>query len=204
MLRIYHVKGTRGFRPIWFCEERGLPYEVESIDFSAEFRSTPEWRALSPTGKVPVMTDGILTMFESGAMVDYLVERYGGGGLVPNPGTADSALCRQWCWFGESTFARPLGELENHHRVAPEGKTVPFVIEDCLARTRLCLDVLEGVFAGADYLVANTFGIADIMTGYTLALASQRKVVTDDYPNCRAYVARLSERPGFQVANAAG
>ena len=82
MLRIYHVKGTRGFRPIWFCEERGLPYEVESIDFSAEFRSTPEWRALSPTGKVPVLTDGTLTMFESGAMVDYLVERYGGGGLV--------------------------------------------------------------------------------------------------------------------------
>ena len=78
------------------------------------------------------------------------------------------------------------------------------MLEDCLARTRLCLDVLESAFAHADYLVANTFGIADIMTGYTLALAIHRKVVTDDYPNCRAYIARLSERPAYQVASAAG
>ncbi|MYE11785.1 MAG: glutathione S-transferase family protein [Gammaproteobacteria bacterium] len=204
MLKIHHVKGTRGFRPIWFCEERGLPYEIEVIDFSPEFRSKAEWRALSPTGKVPVMTDGHLTMFESGAMVDYLVERYGGGNLVPEPGTADSALCRQWCWFGESTFARPVGETSNHHRIAPERGTVPFVLEDGWARMRLCLDTLEGALADADYLVANTFGIADIMTGYTLALASHRGMVSDDHPNCRAYVARLSERPAYQAARAAG
>ena len=204
MPKIYHVRSTRGFRPIWFCEERGLPYEIEVIDFSTEYRSSPEWRALSPTGKVPVMTDGGVTMFESCAMVDYLVERYGGGDLVPEPGTADSALCRQWCWFGESTFARPLGEMANHHRIAPEGATVPFVLEDCRARTRLCLDAFEGALADAKYLVANTFGIADIMTGYILALASHRGVVTNDYPNTQAYVARLRERPAFQVASAAG
>ena len=204
MLKIYHVKNTRGFRPIWFCEERGLPYEIEVIDFSAEFRSSPEWRALSPTGKVPVMTDGDLTMFESGAMVDYLVERYGGGELVPAPGTVASALCRQWCWFGEATFARPLGEIVNHHRVAPEGGAVDFVIEDCRARARLCLDALEAALDSADYLVANAFGIADIMNGYTLYLAGNFGVLTDDYPNTQAYVARLRERPGFQVAQNAG
>ena len=204
MLKIYHVKGTRGVRPIWFCEERGLPYEIEAIDFSPEFRSRPAWRALSPTGKVPVMTDGDLTMFESGAMVDYLVERYGGGDLVPEPGTANSALCRQWCWFGESTFARPVGELANHHRIAPEGGPLPFVIEDCRAKIRLCLDALEGALADADYLVANTFGIADIMTGYTLALASYRGMVPGGYPHSEAYVARLRERPGFLAASAAG
>lgn len=204
MLKIYHVKNTRGFRPIWFCEERGLPYEVEVVDFSTEFRSSREWRALSPTGKVPVMTDGNFTMFESGAMVDVLVECYGGGDLVPAPGTADSALCRQWCWFGESTFARSLGGLINHHRIAPEGRTVPFVLEDCWAKTRQCLDALEGALTEADYLVANTFGIADIMNGYTLALANHHGVVSEHYPNSRAYFARLRERPGFQAASAAG
>ena len=204
MVTIHHVKGTRGVRPIWFCEERGLPYEIEVVDFSAEFRARPEWRALSPTGKVPVMTDGDLAMFESGAMVDYLVERYGGGDLVPEPGTADSARCRQWCWFGESTFARPVGELANHRRIAPAGGTVPFVLEDCRARLRTCLDALEDALAGADYLVADSFGIADIMTGYTLALASHRGMVGGDYPNSRAYVARLRERPAFQAASAAG
>ena len=78
------------------------------------------------------------------------------------------------------------------------------MLEDSLARTRQCLDALEGALADADYLVANTFGIADIMTGYTLALASHRGVLTEDYSNSRAYFARLGERPGFQAASAAG
>ena len=69
---------------------------------------------------------------------------------------------------------------------------------------RLCLDTLEGALADTNYLVADTFGIADIMTGYTLALASHRGMVGDDYPNCRAYVARLGDRPGYQAARAAG
>ena len=61
------------------------------------------------------------------------VGRDGGGNLVPGPCTADSALCREWCWFWESTIARALGELVNHYRIAPEGGTVPFVLEDCRA-----------------------------------------------------------------------
>ena len=52
-MKIYHVKGTRSVRVIWLCEELGLPYEVETIDFSPAFRNTPAWRAKSPTGKVP-------------------------------------------------------------------------------------------------------------------------------------------------------
>ena len=88
--------------------------------------------------------------------------------------------------------------------MAPEGGTVDFVVEDCKARARLCLDALEGALDGADYLVANTFGVADIMNGYTLHLAGNFGVLTDDHPNTQAYVARLRERPGFQVAVNAG
>ncbi len=204
MLRIYHVKGTRGFRPIWTCEELGLPYEVEVVDFSAEFRSSPEWRRLSPTGKVPVMTDGELTMFESCAMVDYILERYGQGRLSPPAATPASALYRQWCWFGEATFARPLGEIVNHRRVAPEGRTVDFVIEDCKARAQLCIDALEGALTDADYLVDDTFSAADIVVGYALMLADSFGVLSDANPRARAYLARLAERPGYQVALGAG
>lgn len=206
MLKIYHVKGTRGIRPIWLCEELGLDYEVEVIDFSAEFRSSPGWRRLSPTGKVPAMTDGDLVLVESGAMVDYILERYGEGRLTPRPGTPESALSRQWCWFAEATFARPLGEIVNHRRVAPDGKVVDFVIEDCKARARLCLDALEGALGASesDYLVGGEFGVADIMTGYSLMLAERFGVLTDDHPRAMDYYARLAERPGFQIAREAG
>ena len=204
MLTIYHVKGTRAVRVIWLCEELRIPYQIEVIDFSPAFRNSPEWRSKSPTGKVPAMTDGDLTMFESGAMVEYLLERHGDGGLLPEPGTADRALCRQWSWFAEATFARPLGEIVNHNRIAPKGGLVDFVIEDCKARARTCIAAIEDIVAQADYLVGNTFTVADIMTGYSLLLATNFGVLGDDFPHTQAYFERLSQRPGFQVARDAG
>ena len=75
MLKIYHVPGTRSVRVIWLAEELGLSYEVIPVDFSAEYRSSSEWRALNPVGKVPVMIDGDLTLFESGAMVQVVLDR---------------------------------------------------------------------------------------------------------------------------------
>ena len=100
-MKIYHVKGTRSVRVIWLCEELGLPYEVEIIDFSPAFRSTAAWRAKSPTGKVPVMEDDGFVMFESGAMVQYILDRYGNARLRPEPGTPSSARFLQWCWFAK-------------------------------------------------------------------------------------------------------
>lgn len=74
-------------RPIWILEELGLPYTIVPVDFSPEFRQTEEWRNINPVGKVPAMTDGDLTMFESVAMMQYILDRYGGGRLQPTPGT---------------------------------------------------------------------------------------------------------------------
>ena len=102
-ITIYHVKGTRSMRVIWLCEELDIPYEVVTVDFSPEYRNTAEWRAKSPTGKVPAMSDGDLTMFESGAMVHYLLEKYGNGRLRPELGSPESAIFLQWSWFAEAT-----------------------------------------------------------------------------------------------------
>ena len=79
MIRFYHAPGTRGVRPIWLCEELGINYEVEMIEFTQEFRATPEWRRISPLGKVPVLVDTAndLLMYESCAMVQYLIDCYG-------------------------------------------------------------------------------------------------------------------------------
>jgi glutathione S-transferase len=92
-ITMYHgPPGTRGVRPLWALEELGVPYSVVPVDFSAEYRSTPEWRQMNPVGKVPAMTDGDLTMFESVAMMQYILDRYGGGRLQPVPGTSCAQL----------------------------------------------------------------------------------------------------------------
>ena len=137
MLQIYHAPRTRGFRAIWLCEELSLPYSIVRIDMSPAYRSSPEWRRMNPVGKVPAMRDGEFVMFESGAMVQYLLDKFAGGRLQPAAGTPPHALYLQWSWFAESTFARPLGEIVNHRREFA-GAEVPAVITEMQGRARSC------------------------------------------------------------------
>ncbi len=194
LLKIYHVPGTRSVRPIWLCHELNLPIAVETVDFSPAFRNSPRWRAISPAGKVPVLTDGNMTMFESGAMVDYILERYGEGRLRPPPGTAESALHHQWCWFSEATLIRPLGL--NRILTHKEGLSEPLASEG-EQKTRACLEVVERALADRDYLLGAAFGAADVMMGYALFLLANLKVLDDRHPLARAYLERLTGRAAF-------
>jgi glutathione S-transferase len=201
MITIYHAPGTRSIRVIWLCEELGVPYERVVVDFSAAYRASEEWRKLNPLGKVPALRDGDFTMFESGAMVEYILERYGNGRLRPAPGSRAAALYFQWSWFAEATFARPLGDIAQHSFVKPEAERLPAMVEDGRVRALACLDALEAAVPGGGYLVDGTFSAADIMMGYTLILARRFKVLTPTtYPNVNAYMARLESHPGFVKA----
>jgi glutathione S-transferase len=203
MIRIYHSPGTRSIRVIWLCEELALPYEVVPVDFSAEYRATDEWRRLNPVGKVTALRDDDFTMFESGAMVEYLLEAYGRGRLRPAPGTRDSAFYFQWSWFAEATFARPLGDIAQHTIVKPEAQRIPAVVEDARTKALTCMDALEAAVPEGSYLINDTFSAADIMMGYTLILARRFKLLTSTtYPNVNAYMARLEQHPGFMKAQA--
>ena len=201
MLRIHHVPATRGFRVIWLCEELGIPYEVVRVDFSRRYRASAEWRAMNPVGKVPVMTAGGLSMFESGAMVQHVLDRHGGGRLEPARGSREHALYLQWSWFAEATFTRPLGEIVNHRREFGE-RAIPEVVEEMEARARLCLDAADEAVRGKDYLVGE-FTAADIMMGY--ALRSYRRLLPDDSlpAHADAYWNRLVGRDAYQAAMAA-
>lgn len=199
MIDIYHAPGTRSLRIIWLCEELGLPHRVIPVDFSAQYRASPEWRARNPVGKVPVLVDGDLTMFESGAMLQYLLDRYGAGRLQPHAGTAEHAIYLQWCWFAEATFARPLGEIVNHRRAIPADQQSAVVIEEMQARAWLCVEALHQALEGRVYLLGNSFTGADIMTGYSLMLAD--RLLTQRLPPRMAeYWADLAARPACAAA----
>ena len=201
MLRIHHVPATRGFRVIWLCEELDIPYEIVPVDFSRRYRASAEWRAMNPVGKVPVMTAGDMTMFESGAMVQHVLDRHGGGRLEPARGTREHALYLQWSWFAEATFTRPLGEIVNHRREFGD-RAIPEVIEEMEARARMCLDAVDREMHGKDYLVGD-FTAADIMMGY--ALRSCLRLLPDDSlpADAGAYWERLTARDAYRAAIAA-
>lgn len=201
MIIIHHAPGTRGFRLVWLCEELALPYALEKVDFSGEYRASPQWRSKNPVGKVPVMEGGALSMFESGAMVQYLLERYGNGRLQPARDDIAYGKFLQWCWFAEATFERATGEIANHKRAfcaAPRHD----VIEEMRERARFCMQAVNQALADNAYLAGGAFTAADIMMGYTLQ--SFTRHVGDVYPaHVSAYWKRLEERPGYQAPVAA-
>ena len=202
MLRIYHVPGTRSVRVVWLCEELGLAYERVPVDFSPEYRASAEWRRLNPVGKVPAMTDGDLVLFESGAMVEYILDRYGEGRLRPAQGSASHPRYLQWSWFAEATFARALGEIVNHRRVFGDESSAR-VLDEMRDRARVCLEAIDDALDGQDYLVGGDFTAADIMMGYSIFLAKWVGAMKEgEFPNVSTYFARLRARPAFVRAMA--
>jgi glutathione S-transferase len=198
MIHFYHAPGTRGIRPIWLCEELGIDYEVEMIEFTPEFRATTEWRKISPLGKVPVLVDTAndLLMYESCAMVQYLLDRYGNGQLQPIAGTSEHAIYQQWNWFAESTFARPLGEIVNHGRAFPGEKRIPTVIAEMQNRGEQCAIAVGDEIGDNTFILGADFSAADINLGYSIMLAE--RFLPNGLPeSVKPYWQRLSSRPAF-------
>ena len=197
MLKIYHASMTRSLRVIWLCEELGLPIEVEPISFHPDFRFSEEWLARNPVGKVPVLEDGDFSMFESGAMVQYVLDRYGDGRLQPKPGTTRHAEYLQWNWFAESTFCRPLGEIVNHRRNFDP--PLADVVAEMVHRSEQCLKAVDEALSDRDYILGEFSG-ADIMLGYCFILVENFTSILDkEYSSANAYWQRLKSRPAAHV-----
>lgn len=191
MVKLYHVPGTRSARIIWLMDELNVPIDVETVSFAREFRMSPEWLAKNPVGKVPVLEEDGHFMFESGAMVQYLLERYGQGRLVPASVDWTYAIYLQWLWFAEATFARPLGEIVNHRReFRPEH---PKIVTEMQNRVLLCLDAVNDFVKDKAFLTGE-FSAADIMMGYSLMLCER---LVPDFPqvDARRYWRDLAARP---------
>jgi glutathione S-transferase len=197
MLKLYHAPLTRSVRIVFLLEELGLPYELETVPFVPP---TTPFTQQTPAGKFPVLQDDGVTIFESGAILEYVIERYGKGRLAPAPGTPERGAYFQWIHFSEATAFPPLGEIAFNTLFKPEHERVPSVVEDGRRRAGAALAVLEKAIAGKDYLLGRELSGADIMMAYTLLVARMLGVLTDAYPNLNAYFARLEARPGFQKA----
>jgi len=197
MIKLYHAQRTRSIRIVWLLEELGVPYELATVAFNPPRHS---FEQNTPAGKFPVIEDGALTMFESGAILEYLIEKYGMGRLAPAIGSADRGPYLQWVHFAEATAFPPIGDVTRHTMLLPEAARIPKVAEDGRVRAINARNVLERALAGKQYLVGNEFSGADIMMGYFLMAARMLGVVGTAHPNVSAYWERLATRSGLQKA----
>lgn len=200
MIKIYHAKRTRSARVIWLLEELAVPYQLEVMDFTPEALKHPSHLERHPLGKLPVVeTDGV-RFFESGAHVQYLLERYGQGRLEPQPGSAERAHYLQWFHFGEASLAAPLSRIVDQRFNRPKEQLIPEALEEARTAFGAAAQVVERVLSEHPYICGEAFSAADIMVSYGLIMARITRELPESCTHIADYLARLKARPAYAIA----
>jgi glutathione S-transferase len=197
VIQLHHAKRARSARVIWLLEELGVPYELVTFEFKPENLQSPEYLKLHPLGQVPVVRDGDVTMFESGAILQYLLEKYGQGRLEPAVGTPERAEYLQWFHFGEASLAQIVSTIVRHRFNKPEAERIPVIVTEARERLRPVLELVERTLQGRRFILGGDFTAADIMIAYGLVMAKITKELPADLPNIAGYLDRLKERPAY-------
>jgi glutathione S-transferase len=193
MLKVHHLNNSRSQRILWLLEELGTPYEIVKYQrMSPMPLAPPELKEIHPLGKSPVITDGDRTIAESGAIVEYVIDRYGNGRLKPKHGTDDYWKYVEWMHYAEGSAMLPL-LLALYAGLLGDGAA--------LLRPRIDgeiannLSYMETALAGRDFFVGNDLTGADIQLIFVLEAAGSR---LEPYPGLTAYRYRMHARPAYQ------
>jgi glutathione S-transferase len=200
MIKIHHARPSRGARVVWLCEELGVPYEIVPHEFNRSELQNPAYLALQPLGQLPAIEDGDVRMFESGAILGYLLEKYGQGRLAPAPGTRERAEYLQWFHFGEASLAVHVTTIVRHRFGRSEERRLEGAVTEGRERAKLGIEVVERALHGRAYILGDDFTAADIMVSYGIVMANFIGELPDGLENVRAYMARLKERPAYGPA----
>ena len=200
MITLYHAPMSRSCRVRWLLEELGLPYRVVALNMQGGDLKKPEYLAKNPLGTVPTIEDDGTTLFESGAIIEYLIERYGKGRLAPAPGSPDRPAYLQWLHWAEATALPPLSDIAQHTFLRPESERIAAIVPDARARSARVFTALDAALAGREYLVGGSFSGADVMMGYSVHLGKLLGALPPACKNASGYLEHLSARPAFHRA----
>ena len=216
MLVVHHLNNSRSQRVLWLLEELGLPYEIAHYQRDATtMLAPPELLAVHPLGKSPVLTDGNTTVAETGAIVEYLLEKYGNGRLLPAPGTPEALRYRYWLHFAEGSAMPPLLLTLIFDRVAngpmpffvrPVARAIAAKVMDLMVRPNITrqLDFMEAELGRSLWFAGDELSGADIMMSFPLEAAAQRAGLDGRRPKLMAFLDRVHTRPAFKQALARG
>ncbi|MEM7469666.1 MAG: glutathione S-transferase family protein, partial [Pseudomonadota bacterium] len=193
MLKLHFAPNSRAGRIVWLLEELELPYEINKMAFSPQELKSDEHRARHPLGRVPVLQDGDVTIYESGAIVEYVLERHKNGGLKPTVDAKTYPMYLQWFHYCEGMVMPPINTIVVQTILLPperRDETVLGQAQKLLAKSLLPVnEALEGL----EYLIGD-FSAADIMLGHASYMSNRLGCVSDDLVNLKAYVGRIDAR----------
>jgi glutathione S-transferase len=178
MLKLYGGARSRASLVQWYLEELGVPYEFVLLDMQAGKHRQPEFLAINPMGKVPAIVDGDFQLWESGAILFYLAQKYG---KMPQS-IEEQAKINQWILFGNATLGPGIFVEANREREMPKLMTA-----------------LNQILEKQPFLLGDEFSVADVAVGSILAyIPIMLKLDLSDYPAVVDYMKRLAERPACQ------
>jgi glutathione S-transferase len=199
MLTVHHLGKSQSERIVWLCEELEIPYELKHTARDPRtMLAPPEYKALHPIGAAPVITDGDLVLAESGAIVDYIMAKYGKGRLTVAPSDPAFAQFLYWFHFANGTLQAAMGRLMllNRAKLADDNP----VLAASRARVDRAFDLVDARAREAEYL-AGTFTTADIMMGFSLTTMRYFQPYNlARCPNVVNYLARIGARPAYKRA----
>ena len=200
MLTVHHLGKSQSERIVWLCEELEIPYQLKRYTRDPVTILAPaDYKALHPIGAAPVITDGDLVLAESGAVVDYIIAKYGKGRLALNAGYPDFAAYLYWFHFANGTLQANMGRnmILNRLNLAADNP----ILAGTKARVDRAFDLVDARTREAEYLTGSEFTAADIMMGFSLT--TMRYFLPYDLARCRnilGYLARIGQRPAYRRA----
>jgi glutathione S-transferase len=189
-------------RTLWLLHEIGLPFELRTYPFDRTLRS-PECLSLSPAGRVPALEIDGERMFETGAIAEYLCERFPEAGLGRAPGEPDRMAWLVWMHFAETVSVHVANLTQQHIMLYDDAMRSPTIMKLEAARLRKCYAAIEGRLStpveNRDYLLTSGFSAADICVGQAVYMG-RHFATLDDFPETAAWYERITARPGFAAA----
>jgi glutathione S-transferase len=198
MIVVHHLNNSRSQRIVWLLEELAVPYRVEQHRRDSKTNlAPPALKAIHPLGKAPVIQDDELVVAESGAIIEYLVERHGKGRLMPERGTPEHVRYLQWMHFAEGTLMLHLVARMYLGRVTDGPHPVRARVEGMVADE---IDLVERELGRSEYLAGAQFTAADVQMMFPLEFAAFYGLIAERHPLTRAYVSRAQARPAYRRA----
>jgi glutathione S-transferase len=212
MITIHHLNNSRSQRVLWLLEELGLPYEIKKYQRDPKtMLAPPELRQVHPLGKSPVLTEDGVTVAESGAVIEYLLDRHGQGRLRPPEGTPERLRFTYWLHFAEGSAMPPLllklvfGKVASAPMpffVKPIAKSIAKKVLSTFVEPNLRsqLDFMEAELSKSEWFAGSEFSAADIQMSFPLEAAAQRAGLDDSRPRLKGFLRRIHARPAYRRA----
>ena len=198
-MKVYHAPNTRSVRAVWLLEELGLEYEIEFHKLGDPKMRSPEYLKVHPMGRVPALEDDGQVIFESGAITQYVLAKYGNGRLAPDTASPEFGNYLQWLHYAEGMIMPPVNVIVVETILLPADRRNQTNVDRAVKLLSRMLTAVDQRLEGRDYL-AGEFSGADIMSGHATIVANRLGADVSDKPNVAAYIDRLQARPALQKA----